>query len=117
MRKYCWILAVAGWSLGDSPANVSAASSNSYRASGPYTIDVWETEDGLPQNSVIALTQTRDGYLWMGTLSGLVRFDGIRFTVFDENNTPGLGSSRVVSLFEDSRSNLWIGTETAGVAL
>ena len=63
------------------------------------------------------MTQTRDGYLWLGTLRGLARFDGVRFTVFDEDNTPGLNSSRIVRLFEDSKSNLWIGTETAGVAL
>lgn len=63
------------------------------------------------------MTQTRDGYLWLGTLKGLVRFDGVSFTVFDENNTPGLKSSRIVHLFEDSRSNLWVGTETAGIAL
>jgi len=66
---------------------------------------------------VIAITQTRDGYLWLGTLYGLVRFDGIRFTVFDEINTPALNSGRIVHLFEDSQSNFWIGTETAGVIL
>ena len=86
-------------------------------AKAPYTIKVWDTEDGLPQSSVIAMTQTRDGYLWLGTLNGLVRFDGFRFIVFDENNTPELGSSRIVSLFEDSRENFWIGTETAGIVL
>jgi len=83
----------------------------------PFLVDFWTTEDGLPQSSVIALTQTRDGYLWMGTLNGLVRFDGINFVVFDESTTPGLGSSRIVYLFEDSRTNLWVGTETAGVVL
>ncbi len=83
----------------------------------PYCVDVWGAEEGLPQSAVIAITQTRDGYLWLGTLNGLVRFDGARFAVFDESNTPGLTSSRIVSLFEDSQTNLWIGTETAGVAL
>lgn len=82
-----------------------------------FVIEKWENEEGLPQNAVIAITQTRDGYLWLGTLNGLVRFDGLRFTVFDESNTPGLPSSRIVSLFEDSRTNLWIGTETASVCL
>jgi ligand-binding sensor domain-containing protein/signal transduction histidine kinase len=80
-----------------------------------YTVDVWENDDGLPQNSVFALTQTRDGYLWLGTANGLVRFDGLRFTVFDESNTRGLTSGHIVSLFEDGRSNLWVGTENAGV--
>jgi len=82
-----------------------------------YSVDVWGADEGLPQSSIIAMVQTRDGYLWLGTLNGLVRFDGIRFTVFDESNTPGLESSRIVSLFEDSHGNLWIGTETAGAAV
>jgi ligand-binding sensor domain-containing protein/signal transduction histidine kinase len=86
-------------------------------ASERFTIDAWDTDDGLPQNSVIALLQDREGYLWLGTLNGLVRFDGVRFTVFDENNTPGLPNSRIVHLFEDRASNLWIGTETGGAAL
>lgn len=82
-----------------------------------FTVETWTTDRGLPQNSVIAMTQTRDGFLWLGTLNGLARFDGMRFTVFDENNTPGLESSRIVSLFEDRARNLWIGTETAGVVV
>src|SRR5512139_1230743 len=63
------------------------------------------------------MTQSLDGDLWMGTLDGLVRFDGTRFAVFNEGNTPGLNSSQIVYLFEDSQTNLWIGTETAGAAL
>lgn len=87
-------------------------------ASAPeFLVDHWDSEDGLPQNAVIAITQTRDGYLWLGTLNGLVRFDGLRFAVFDEDNTPGLPSSRIVGLFEDSRTNLWIATESEGVAV
>src|SRR5216684_3883637 len=113
--KNLWAFA-AGWlwccAVGD---RVWAASSPIVRPGVPYTIDKWDTEKGLPQNSVIAMTQTRDGYLWLGTLNGLVRFDGTHFEVFDESNTPGLDSSRIVSLFEDSKTNLWIGTETAGV--
>lgn len=86
-------------------------------ANSLYTIDSWENDDGLPQNSIISMTQTRDGYLWMGTINGLVRFDGLHFTVFNEDNTPGLGSSPIVSLFEDRRGNLWIGSELSGVLL
>jgi ligand-binding sensor domain-containing protein/signal transduction histidine kinase len=82
-----------------------------------FIVDAWSTKEGLPQSSVISMIQTRDGYLWLGTLNGLVRFDGNRFTVFDQNNTPGLNSGRIVYLFEDSHTNLWIGTDTAGVAL
>src|SRR5262245_30118982 len=91
--------------------------STTREAGSRYTVDVWENDDGLPQNSIISMTPTRDGYLWLGTINGLVRFDGVRPTVFDEHNTPGMSSSPVISLFEDSRDNLWIGTETAGVLL
>jgi ligand-binding sensor domain-containing protein/signal transduction histidine kinase len=83
----------------------------------PFIVDVWTSKEGLPENAVISVIQTRDGYLWLGTLNGLVRFDGNRFTVFNEYNTPGLNSDRIVYLFEDSHTNLWIGTDTAGVAL
>jgi len=47
-----------------------------------YSFDVWQTEDGLPEHSVTAIVQTRDGYLWFGTYNGLVRFDGVRFKDF-----------------------------------
>jgi signal transduction histidine kinase/ligand-binding sensor domain-containing protein len=81
----------------------------------PFIVDVWGTGDGLPQSSVIALTQTHDGYLWLGTLNGLVRFDGKSFTRFNVNNTPGLPGNRIVFLFEDRRETLWVGTEAAGL--
>jgi hypothetical protein len=87
------------------------------QSDSPFIVDSWNNEEGLPQSSVISVIQTRDGYLWLGTLNGLVRFDGIHFTVFDGNNTPGLGSDRMVYLFEDSRTNLWVGTETAGIVM
>jgi len=114
MANVRWILPLAGlllWPL--SPE--TAAAGDAPRNVGRFTIDPWTDEKGLPENSVIAMTQTRDGYLWLGTLSGLARFDGSQFTIFDEVNTPGLGSSRIVSLFEDSEGTLWIGTDTAGI--
>lgn len=76
-----------------------------------YFSRAWTTANGLPDNKVTAVIQTRDGYLWLGTYGGLVRFDGVRFTVFSSANTPQLASDRVTSLFEDSRGVLWIGHE------
>lgn len=80
-----------------------------------FIVRSWFAEDGLPQNAVTAVVQTRDGYLWLGTYTGLVRFDGVRFVVFNDNNTPALKNSRITSLFEAADGTLWIGHETGDV--
>ncbi len=85
------------------------------RAITQYRLQSWSTKEGLPQSSVEALLQTRDGYLWLGTQEGLVRFDGIRFVVFDKSNTKALKANRVVALCEDRKGDLWIGTEGGGL--
>ena len=72
--------------------------------------DRWTTENGLPQNSINDIVQTRDGYLWLATFGGLVRFDGLRFVVFD-TEIEGIRSQRVRALREDSEGTLWAGTE------
>ena len=80
-----------------------------------YVHENWQSEEGLPENDVSAVVQTRDGYLWLGTEEGLVRFDGIRFTVFDPNNTPDFTSIYVRSLREGRDGSLWIGTDGGGL--
>jgi ligand-binding sensor domain-containing protein/signal transduction histidine kinase len=72
--------------------------------------DSWTTENGLPQNSVNDILQTRDGYLWLATFGGLVRFDGVRFVVFGRS-VEGVRSERVRALYEDRRGTLWAATE------
>jgi signal transduction histidine kinase/ligand-binding sensor domain-containing protein/ActR/RegA family two-component response regulator len=76
---------------------------------GEYVRTVWEASNGLPQNTVQAVLQTRDGYVWLGTEEGLVRFDGERFEVFTRTNTPELPGLDVKSLFEAPDGSLWIG--------
>src|SRR5262245_64961112 len=71
-------------------------------------------EEGLPHNTIRAVRQTRDGYLWLGTYGGLVRFDGVRFQVFDNRNS-GLRDNEVRSLAEDATGTLWVGTTTGGL--
>ncbi len=76
-----------------------------------FRFEVWTSDKGLPQNSVYSILQTRDGYIWFTTLGGLVRYDGVRFTVFDKSNSQGLTSNRFTTLHEDKEGNLWVGTE------
>lgn len=73
----------------------------------------WTMENGLPDNHVTAILQTRDGYLWAATPWGLARFDGVHFTVFNRANTPAMESERCLSLIEDQSCNLWVITERA----
>ena len=70
----------------------------------------WVMENGLPQNTVQALLQTSDGFVWLGTEVGLVRFDGNSFVLFDHNSSPALPGSDVRCLLESRDGALWIGT-------
>ncbi len=75
-----------------------------------YGRQSWGMENGLPQNTVQALVQTRNGFVWLGTEAGLVRFDGNSFAVFDKNSTPALPGNDVRCLLETRDGALWIGT-------
>jgi ligand-binding sensor domain-containing protein/signal transduction histidine kinase len=90
------------------PATVSALDPN--RSLSEFGNQVWLTENGLPQNTVQAILQTRDGYLWIGTQEGLARFNGTSFVIFDKSNTPQLKSNDIRALLEDRSGTLWIST-------
>jgi signal transduction histidine kinase/ligand-binding sensor domain-containing protein len=87
--------------------------STSFAASLPnYITRVWTTDDGLPGSSIMTVIQSHDGYLWLGTPSGLARFDGARFTIFDGGNTPEMQRSHMTCLFEDAKGTIWMGHQT-----
>ena len=85
------------------------------RSISQATLDTWEAGQGLPQNTVQAIAQTPDGYLWIGTQEGLVRFDGTQFTLFDRRTTPELAATSVVALLADLDGTLWVGTNGGGL--
>src|SRR5580698_7389669 len=80
-----------------------------------YTRRVWQTQDGLPENTVQAFAQTPDSYLWIGTSGGLVRFDGARFVVFDRDNTPLIRQDSIFCLTAGRDGSLWAGTDGMGL--
>jgi ligand-binding sensor domain-containing protein len=93
---------------------LAAASGSALNPSTPitqYGRDVWDGDSGLPQNSVDAILQTHDGYLWLGTQEGLARFDGVRFTMFDTRNSHAMHDDWVKALCETRDGTLWVGTE------
>lgn len=82
-----------------------------------YLIDLWTSDNGLPDSSVTAIAQTPDGYLWIGTYNGLARFDGVQFVNFDPFNTPELKHARVDGLFVDAQGTLWINTHDGSMTV
>jgi diguanylate cyclase (GGDEF)-like protein len=70
----------------------------------------WSIQEGLPQISALALTQDRDGYLWVGTQAGLARFDGVRFTTYTPESEPGLAGIFVRALHTGRDGRVWVGT-------
>ncbi|MEP1094654.1 MAG: two-component regulator propeller domain-containing protein [Cyclobacteriaceae bacterium] len=72
-----------------------------------YIIDSWTTDSGLPNNGILDIEKTSDGYLWIATYSGLTRFDGTNFNEFPEL----LNVNGIRSLHEDRSGNLWIGSD------
>jgi len=106
---WCWmavaVAAVAGL------AGPKVAGAEAARPDPSYCYQAYNVEAGLPHNSVGMLLQTHDGYLWVGTDSGLARFDGIRFVNYRGATAPGLADNLIRCLYEDRAGTLWIGTQ------
>ena len=82
---------------------------DSRKAATQYIHDVWTTREGLPQDTINSLVQDGDGYIWFGTQEGLVRFDGVSFTVFDSRNTDALNANNIPVVFVDGKGVPWVG--------
>lgn len=116
--KQAWLasaLASAGMILGVSDLPTAPLLAQENPGEEPYLIDVWQTQDGLPENTVNSILQTRDGYLWVGTIGGLARFDGVRFVTFGVQNSEGFRHSWISGLYESRQGDLWIASDGGGV--
>jgi ligand-binding sensor domain-containing protein/signal transduction histidine kinase len=82
---------------------------------GRFQITTWTTSQGLPGNWIECLLQTRDGYLWLGSPEGLVRFDGLKFVRFNSENCPAFKSDVVKALAEDTEGALWLATKNGAL--
>jgi len=104
-RALAWLwLAVAGLL----PAWPVMAGGNGAPPLRDYAIDIWTSREGLPHNSIRAIAQTGEGHLWFATWEGLVRYNGLDFTVFDRGTRPGLMDNGVGSLYIDGAGQLWL---------
>ena len=108
------VFALLGATGGPGAYAQEAITLNPAKALTQYRLDNWATEQGLPQLSVNSILRTSDGYLWLGTQEGLVRFDGIRFHVFDKKSG-FLANSHVSKMTLGSDGSLWVGTRGGGL--
>jgi ligand-binding sensor domain-containing protein/signal transduction histidine kinase len=110
-RNPVWRRVILGIGLAMLAGTLSAGQ---VRVVPEYRVSQWTVEDGLPQSSVQRIAQTTDGYLWLGTLFGLARFDGVKFKVFDLGNTPAMqgvdADGSIEALAAGAGGTLWIGT-------
>jgi signal transduction histidine kinase/ligand-binding sensor domain-containing protein/DNA-binding response OmpR family regulator len=81
------------------------------RSIAQYVRHAWQTDDGLPQNTISGIAQTPDGFLWIATRDGLARFDGDRFIVYNRLNTPALRSNAITAVHVAHDGALWAGTD------
>jgi ligand-binding sensor domain-containing protein len=100
------VLCAAFIALGSVPAKAL----DPHTALAQYGYQSWQTDSGLPQNTVHAIVQGRDGYLWIATEGGMVRFDGVDFRAYTRANAPGLPSDLIDDLMEDRDGTLWVST-------
>jgi signal transduction histidine kinase/ligand-binding sensor domain-containing protein len=92
----------------------SAREGASRKPVGEYVVKTWQTPDGLPSNTVTALLAAADGWLWVGTTQGIVRFDGAGFRYLGE--AEGLSALNITCLIQDAAGALWAGTAGGGAA-
>lgn len=101
---FCFLLSLSFF------ANLILAADSVGTQDSDFVVVGWQVQDGLPSARIHEVIQTHDGYLWLATLDGLARFDGVRFERFYDLDTPGLASSMISCLLEDSHGRLWYGT-------
>src|ERR1039458_8710769 len=97
------VLALAAWLA------PSALSLDPRKSLTQYSRTIWTQERGLPQDTIRAIAQTTDGYLWLGTDEGLARFDGYEFVVYNKTNGD-LPDNSITALAAANDGGLWIGT-------
>lgn len=106
--RFGWL--VAGLALVCCCNTVRALDPN--RGPSEYTRDRWGAEQGFPGTTVYAITQTPDGYLWLGTERGLVRYDGVNFRLYGHEDSPLFPTGPIQELLTDAEGNLWIRPQT-----
>ena len=105
--KYLLILVIVAWAYHTPRAQTTVFSD--------YYLKHWDTDDGLPVDLLLSITQTKDGFIWLRTYNGLIRFDGVSFEVFDSKNVLFLTQDGISAFLESSDTTLWVTSPFAGL--
>nr|MBQ8253276.1 HD domain-containing protein [Lachnospiraceae bacterium] len=94
---------------------VPATAAEAHDGDMPYVVTLYNEKNGLPTGEANTILQTSDGYIWIGSYGGLIRYDGTQFRNYSVDRT--IESSSVRALYEDSKGRLWIGTNDDGIVV
>ena len=113
------LVLIAAWLLaaGTVTAEQVSLSAITFSRMPSYTLRSWQIDEGLPFDDIRDVLQRKNGYLWIATLSGLARFDGLVFETFSSSTAEGLCSNKARSLFEDREQQLWIGHDNGRITM
>ena len=114
-KRYSWVFSMLIACAASSAAASAPAGLPSDVDLERLTLVHWTTEDGLPSNALTNVLQTSEGFIWIATYNGLVRFDGRSFTTFGKGSQPPLPANGFHALVEDAEGTLWIGTQGGGL--
>ncbi len=106
-----WLTLEGGGALGAPDASLETLTG----ASPEFVVTSWRMQQGLPSDRVRAVVQTRDSYIWVATFNGVAQFDGVKFRVFNDANTPQLRNSLINCIFEDAQGRLWFGSDSGEI--
>jgi|GEM_PF-2580719 len=115
MKRLLGILIIFSTVISQAQERIYLKDMKTRRPVSQYTIKEWSMESGLPNNAILDIEQTEEGYLWLATYNGLTRFDGTEFEVYYRGNTSELQTNHVSCLAVDSKGQLWIGTNGGGL--
>ena len=107
--------ALVSWAALAAFATVPVAALDPAKRVDQYLVETWNASDLFGAKTVFAIRQTRDGYLWLGSSAGLLRYDGFRFVLFEPANTPAFDATEVRALLETADGDLYIGVYGGGV--
>jgi len=106
LKKIIWVLSISIILL--------SSSLDPNKKLNQYIIDIWNTDNGLPQNSIQSILQTKDKFLWFATQEGAVKFDGVNFILYDKITTGAIKNNYTTSIYEDTDGNIYLGTMGGG---